>query len=455
MKTITCFRLLPASLLILLGACENPGTIGLEDEDTPGGVVFTDTVTVETATVYAGPVPTSNTNELLVGGYVDDRLGAIRSVSYFEISPESSSFALDKDVVFDSLALIVRCSGYYYGDTAASQTLNVFELQEEIEAEELPANPDGVPVSYLLSGEQLYHNSHFDYRETDPLASVRVRPRPSRDTLHIRLPDELGEEWLRLSEEDDDRISTAEDFSDYFKGLVLAGEPGEDAAVIGYRADTAFVRLYYSETGSDGTVSEKYTDFFLYQPALQFNEIITGREGTLLEGLGADLPLFPSAATSEETYLQAGAGLMTKLSFPYLKSFLETAGDTSVGIHSVQLLLEPAAGTFNTKQYPPENLMLYYTGENNIPLFPLQDEQTGGINTGVFYYDKEFPDQTYYKFYLTGYFSELLNNYDGTKAELLLSPASGEISASVTRLCLGSGRHENKARLIIYYTPGD
>ncbi|HYH56408.1 MAG TPA: DUF4270 family protein [Anseongella sp.] len=445
---------LPAFLLMLLGSCENPGSIGLDDDTISDGVIYTDTLTVETSTVYAGPIPTSNTNQLLVGGYSDDKLGRIRSVSYFKISPESSSFALDREVTFDSIALVIRCSGYYYGDTTAAQTLNVFRLREDIEAEELPANPEGVPVSYLLTGGQLYHDSHFEYEASSPLASVRVRPRPSGDTLHIRLPDELGEEWMHLSGSGDDRISSAEEFSDYFKGLVLAGGAEENAALIGYRADTSFVRLYYREEESDGTISAKHTDFFLYRPDLQFNEILTDRSGTFLEGLGPSRPVLPAAASAGETYLQAGAGLMTRLSFPYLKSFLETAGDSSLSVHSVQLLIEPVSGTFGPQQYLPASLALYYTGERPVPLYPVQDEQTGGINTGVFHYDSEFPDKTWYKFHLTGYFSQLLNNYDGTRAELLLSQPVNDISASVTRLCIGSSGHRNKAQLIIYYTPG-
>lgn len=449
-------RLLLFSLLpgLLWNSCENSGSISLDD-NAISGVLMTDTITVETSTIYAGPVPTSNTNEMLVGSYHDSNLGKVSSRSYFRISPESSSFALNKDVVFDSIALIIRCSGYYYGDTTAFQTLNVFELQEEIEAEELPPNPEGVPVSWLLSGDQLYSSSHFDYDRSRPLASLRVRPEPSSDTLHIRLPDALGAEWLRLSAEDDDRISSAADFSDYFKGLVLAGSQEEDAALISYRADTSFVRLYYRETEDDGTIRDKFTDFPIYQPERQFNEITVDREGTPLEGIGPGSPIFPAAATSEETYLQAGTGIMTKLSFPYLKDFLEAAGDSSLSVHSAQLLIKPVTESITAEEYLPGSLMLFYTNEDNVPVYPVQDESSGGIYTGVFSYDPEFPGKTYYKFALTGYFADLLNNYGGQKAELLLSPATNDLYDAVTRLCIGSSRHkENKVQLIIYYTPG-
>lgn len=455
--------------IVLWSSCENSGTIGFDDGDDVPGVLMTDTITVEASSVYAGPVPTSGTGELLAGSYHDRRLGKISARSFFSISPESADFAFNKEVVFDSVALIIRCSGYYYGDTTAYQTLRVFELQERPEAEELPPNPEGVPGSYLLNGNELYSSSHADYDRTDPLATVRVRPRPSSDTLHIRLPDALGEEWMRLSEEGDDRIASAEGFADYFNGLVISGDPedgpadGEmdgpadgspdDGAVISYRADTAFVRLYYRETEDDGTISDKYTDFFIYQPELQFNEVVAERTGTPLEGFGPGSPL-PAAAAGEETYLQAGTGIMTRLSFPYLKEFLEAAGDSSLSVHSAQLLVRPVTETITAEEYLPRTLILFYTNENNTPLYPLQDATTGGPHIATFNYDREFPDKTWYKFALTDYFSNLLNDYDGTEASLLLSQLPADLSATVTRLCLGSGRHpKNKLQLILYYTP--
>lgn len=442
--------------MICLAACDGSGLIELETDDGSNQVVMVDTITVETSTVYAGPIPTSTDSIHLTGGYNDEKLGKIRARSYFQIAPEGPSFAKDKDVLFDSLVLIIKCNGYYYGDTTRYQTLSVHRLREEIEAEELPANPENVPTSYLISGNPLLNTDHFEY-DTAFLATVRIRPRPTRkDSLHIRLPDELGQEWVRLSENGDELITNTSDFLDYFQGIVLAGDPEDDAALIGYHTQSTMLRLYYREQQSSGIYRDAYTDFPLVNHSLKFNEIIADRSDTPLQGLNENNKEVPSVQSDEETFLQAGTGLMTGISLPYIGNFIDVAEKNidvsrggTISIHSAQLLIEPVAGTHNGQTYLPESLTLYTSSsKHNIPQSPLNV-------TSSRQYDNEFPDRARFAFNITDYFSELVKNPDQYQdIKLLLSLPSPAVLRGVTRLCVGSQEHRrNKLQLIVYYTP--
>lgn len=79
-------------LATLLFACENPKNIGLELQQPQGlvGVVFTDTVTLKTSTVFVDSINTTNSAFLLVGQCNDPQMGQLKARSYFTFRPGSS-----------------------------------------------------------------------------------------------------------------------------------------------------------------------------------------------------------------------------------------------------------------------------------------------------------------------------------------------------------------------------
>jgi hypothetical protein len=82
----------------------------------------------------------------------------------------------DTEFVFDSLRLVLNYSTYYAGDTTVTQTLSVYQLQEQME----------------LRDSYLYTTSNFKCDPT-PLGSVSLKPQPnSHQEVSIKLPNKLG-----------------------------------------------------------------------------------------------------------------------------------------------------------------------------------------------------------------------------------------------------------------------
>ncbi len=146
----------------------------------------------------------------------------------------------------------------------------------------------------------------------------------------------------------DDRILQLDNWLNYFKGLTIQYDDS-DEAIIGFKTASVapVMRLYYHY--SDFTNISEYRDFAIFAWAInQFNHFeITNPLITLPI---SQKDKIPAANTNDQSFIQAGTGIVTRLEIPYLKNLLLL--HENIRILKAELILEPARNTYKTIELP-------------------------------------------------------------------------------------------------------
>lgn len=423
-------------------ACSKQDTIGLS-QDQLLGVSITDTLSVETSTMLLDSLPTAAKGLLLTGTINDADLGKIQAASFFQIQPASlSDISLPEDATFDSVRLKLRYSGYFYGDTSVSQTISVHQLTERLTMSALPGYLEPEETNVFSSSASFYNRTSPTCTPS-PLASIAIRPRPaSGDSLLLALKPSLGTELFNMIRNNDSRISSTEEFLNYFKGLALKAGGN---AVIGFK-DSAEVKLYYSYTGADGLKKANEVIFNIYDTNYQFNSFNADRSNSPLKDLSLSNKIIPASATNNKTYIQGGVGLVTRIAVPNI-AYL--SGNDHVSINKAELVIQSTRG--NDKPFAlPRQLTLFVANKNNLPISILTDQS--GNNIGLPLNQRtDGIEKATYTASLTTFIGNYLKSYSNTS--LLLSLPVEELESSLARLELGSQDNlSSKIKLIITYT---
>ncbi|MHA6246549.1 DUF4270 family protein [Pontibacter sp. CAU 1760] len=432
---------------VALVSCEDPNELGLGLVDDNIAGRFTDTLTVNVSTVYLDSLATSATTSMLAGQYTTPYTGTLKANAFFQIGL-GNAWTLAADATLDSVKLILPYSRYNYGDTTQTISYSLHRLTGNLQVRTLsPYFFNEQPYSYFYGEESLYNNSSVSAAD-EALATFSVRPRPtSKDTLKVKLPAALGQEWLSLKKAADTRLTDATAFLDYFKGLKLTSTSG--SAVIGFPAASSVkVRLYYSETANGSKVA-KTKDFPFTNNSVQFNQIRTNLEGSLLEGVVRGGQPVPASATNNVSVAHSGSGLMIKLEVPNISKLKgQLPADL---INKALLVVEPLS---NTTSYPypaPATLGLYTTNSSNVPLTPLLSGQAE--LTAVYKEPSPQNANGRYDFDLTSQIVDLLKQDNPGNLTLLLAPPAAAYRTVVNRLVVGGPKNQQQSiKLKIYYT---
>lgn len=307
-----------AGLPLLLTACDDP-TVDLElsTDPTERNAYYTDTITVRSSTVLVDSVPSSATAYLLVGRYVDAQLGTIEGRSYLQPGL-SAAFQPTTGLVYDSLALSLTPDAYRYGDTTRAQQLLVHRVQQPFVATKTYYTRDALSYDATALGQRTF-------RAPKSLSSLRVR-------LGGTLGPELWQAGLN------NRLTSNDELREVLKGLALLPGAADNAAIVSW-SPTATLHLYYHDPADPTTALN--TDFEL--GSRHFFQFEADRSNTLLAPLTQVKQGLPSTATTNQTFIEAGLGLCTKLEFPYLLNFRDVG--TGFVFSSAELTLEVVSNT--------------------------------------------------------------------------------------------------------------
>ncbi|MBA9076018.1 MULTISPECIES: DUF4270 family protein [Rufibacter] len=454
----------------LFSSCEDPTAIGLELQE-PGsliGVTYTDTATINASTVLLkDSIVALTAARTLVGRLEDPETGTVTARTFTEISLTSSNVAFDPNNGADSLVLRLDYD-YYYGDTLQATTWNVHKLTNGFKDD----------TTYFTSGRMPY--------APEVLGSVTFTPRPrstyvtlggtsGTDTLtkgnpvlvNIKLNTEAGKALANeiLAQSDKAPLKTQQNFiNSLLKGLAIVPAAGSTKNVLGVNLtsiNTSLTLYYTSKTDSKG---KSYT----FVPSDRFfNQIQGDRAGTALASLVNNASSISSEAAGFQTYLQAGTGLVTKLTFPYLANFRKNqAGEKrDLLINKAELIIPVKASTV-TSQYPLPSMvtLLEATTNNRISLsnsypVPVQGEGTGQ-GAVLVYREKEKA----YVVNITTYLQNLLYERRVSNGLILFpSSLSSNLSAptanaqTINRAIIEANQRSdntgtNKIRLKVYYS---
>ena len=207
--------------------------------------VYVDTCTVDISTVLEDSIVTRGDSICQIGHYLDETWGEVTATYYTEYSTVSFTPEETYSYTLDSLVLIMRHSGHYWGDTLTSPLIHIYRLENPIE---------------LSEDEDLYNHTRLSM-ETTPVCSFTYRPRPGEAEVHeIRLPDEWGQQLLDDLVNQEEYLETQEDFKREFPGLAFVPDAtGQCISGFLVNDSSMCLTLRYHEVSTERTEQESAT----------------------------------------------------------------------------------------------------------------------------------------------------------------------------------------------------
>lgn len=432
------------SLFYGLNSCEKSGEFTPAEDPVSFSVVVLDTFAVETSTQLIDSIVATDITRLLVGNIDDPEFGKLKASAYFQLGSNSSPDFDGKNMVYDSLYLSLLYDGYDFGDPAEGQRFSIREVVAE----------------YWAEGDEVYYSFDRLSYGRNPLGVFDYDPEwNSGDSIAIRLSDDLGTRLFDLMEAG--QVGFFEDeFYREFEGLVIVPDGEEPGHIVGFGnstnptganvEDAIILRLYYHEEGEFAESLE--FDFTQLEPEIAFSAMEADRSGTPLAELTGENPI-DASETGDKTFIQAGAGLQTKIRFPNLETLNKI--DKQYMVNTAMLRLEPIPRSYDDISDLPDSLALYLTDKYN---------EVGNV---IFYVsgstslpdyahlqaDDEYGYGAYYEFNVTEFVFQQLQDQTNLDLALFAVPTAAEILGGVDRMQIGGNDHSRKGvTLKIYLT---
>ena len=345
------FRTMASALILLalLSSCTRPENelgLNLQPEGDLLSTYYTDTMPMITSVVKMDSLMSSGASSVILGNYYDPVFGHTRASFFAQLRLTTNGIAAPDVYEIDSVVLAMVYTGNLYG-SLRPQYLEVFEMTDTLSS--------SADSTYYTNSFPAFDNS---MNLVDPGHEVQYMDIDQAfiedgDSLlpQIRIPlrKSLGE---RFFSEYPDSVANNTIFSQYFEGLYVRSRT-DDAACVNFNLNNSDSRvtIYYRDLSGEqpdtlsyvfsfGTLSKKFTHFeHQYTPASLYA-----------------LDTYNSLPNQEECYVQAGAGLMTRIEFPDIMSVNDYEGRA---VNLARLYL-PVSDLSNGRCCPIQDQLLLY-----------------------------------------------------------------------------------------------
>jgi len=427
MKKVQC--LLVSAIFLMVSSCsQDYPEVGSGFFDEVSFEVATwDTVTMKMSTVYFDSTISNNASRLLVGKVSDEKFGYSETQPYFKLSPSSTSSLDDfDDLEYQYATLTLYYEGYSIGDTTGAMSLEVYTLQDEMEADE-----DN--YLYTISTLDLEVN---DLGVAEPIGTIEFTPEPfEEDSVEITLNDDLGLALFELFESDFEE----NDFLEIIQGITIKTVSSE--SVIGFTVEPV-LNVYYNES-TELDVEEKKVVFTpdTEDQILVFNHIENDRTGTSLENVEELLEMEPDA--DGQLYIQGGQGLALKIELPYIKQIIEADEELLLDQVTISLQLgNEMPDDFGSLQ---NGIEIFRADHNNDILYQYSDAFL------TWNLESEFDTNNEYEIDITTFVNEQLaiTTADNEDALLIRVPAIRYANGldQIVVYSQGAGNNDSKIKL--------
>lgn len=407
---------------MFFGGCKDENEIGLKLLP-PGdqlSTAFSDTSTVKSLTQLEDSLRTDELSLQLLGSDNDPVFGVSVASVYAQINLEGTpSFGFQP--VADSLVLILAYAGYY-GDTAGSQTFNVYRLNDDMH----------IDSTYYSSKTFSYNSNKIGSLISAPHPKTKVLV--GTDTIpvspHIRISLSLALADSILSLNGQTELSSNAKWVSYFKGLYLEALPVNYQGAISYfDFFNSKLSLYFHDTSNKSK---------------NYNFSLTGARLNNFSHNYATSPvgiqLGDSLNGDSVNYIQSMAGVKTKITFPFLKHFLDSG---SILINRAELKI--TTGTVNIPYNLPTRVLLVTKNESGAMVFPIDYYESSGYYGGGLNATSDG-----YTFNIAQQLQRYLNGTVSNSDFYLIISGSGVVA---NRAIIKSGSNPNtKMKLSLFYT---
>ncbi|MGO1242853.1 MAG: DUF4270 family protein [Sphingobacterium sp.] len=447
-RNITFFAV-PLLILFLASACDKDMSVVLDNSTTGDvNVALLDSFSVSTATVQMGDLPSSGSGTLLIGKATQDTLGTVKSSAYFRLGLISFAQDIPEAAVFDSINIRLPASKpvYTYGDTTKAQTIRVYKLTEDIELKTLSGGIQNDALPFFVTGPSLFSDQKFAHEPAEIGAATFQPYMNLLDTLKIPINKNVGQEIFDLLKAGDQKVVSNENFYDYFKGLALI--PDENNTAVLRFSDTVNVELSYSYIATDGTRKTGAKTLSIVDKSFASNNVEYDRSQTDFKGLTPENSIATSA-TGGLTYIQAGTGVVAKLSFPSLKEFLR---DENISINKAELVVETAPRSLNQIFPNSVSASLLVADFTGVPVSYLTDPYIGSIQQVPHIPGTQTGSNGKFIFNLIQYLKNVKSNSAYDESSLYLTTNMTELSNSFNTTFLATVNGKPQIKLNILYT---
>ena len=443
----------------ILPSCNKSSSIGLDIQPKNDilNVGYQDTTTLITRTVKEDSLRTDQgliTSGLaLIGKYNDPIFGMTSSSLYAQLQFNSNIYptSFGTSPVCDSIVMILQYTGSFYGENSGrtapkKQTINMYQLLDNI----------STGVSYYsdttlhkIVGQDMVNGYTFTPEIPDSTYAEGSPTHPFHKVFRqVRIPlkKTFGQTIIN------DRLTNLEVdntvFNSIFKGVYITAENTSglgigDGRILAYSLPSSNVRLYYTYlglnlAGTRDSIRNTYYDLKLNLGGLFSNFSTASKSGgansTDLNTQVSDTNRRHNYST---TYVQALAGVKTKIYTPYLMNLIKNG---PIAINKAELVVNVVrpSTTYDGSTYSPPGT-LYVFGINDDGTSYVIDDMVappyyyyGGYNAGSYQYTLN----------ITRYIQQVLDKKHNNNGVYLLVP---HISAATTasRVEIGGGAPKN------------
>ncbi len=419
-------------VLITLVSCSSPdSSFTPSDQFIDSNVKFSeiDTIAFKMTTFKLDSIITDTGDKILVGQYVDPQFGKIKAAGFVDYVPKD--LQLDEDAVFDSVVLNLPYTGYVYNDTL---------LQKHIKVEQLGK------IIKLRNGQSNFYNT-TDFPTTGIIGQRSFYPRiTSSDSIKITLNPSFGLSLFNKIR--DGVIDNMTDLKLQFKGIKISADENENAAVVGFKSADSYIRFYYSMPDEPGEA--KYYDFIYNDTEgvkKYFSQISSDRTGTVFPDFSSQELEFAPTASVPYTYINAGVGIVTKITFPHFKESIENLNQSGF-IYKAKMKIPLNENFISKNFYTGDSLLVYVVDQNN----NIRNALKNGGKQAVGYISKANPEynEVYLELPVGDFLQSTLNDPLYSKYGLMLVPF--DYNTSTTRTILNSQQNtQEKSKLILTY----
>lgn len=393
-------------------------------------IFFSDTAFIVSYSEIEDSVRSDETPSNLLGSFKDPVFGTSSAGFYTQVRLSSNDVNFGTSPVFDSLILSLAYNGYY-GDSTVPQKVIIYELGEDI-----------------YRDSNYYSNRSFKFNKPE-LANYTFFPKPSDSVnvdgemqapqLRINLNQTLADKLLHNASPDN--LANNYNFLTFFKGLYLKTSiAAGNGSILYFDPLSAISKLTLYYHNSTDTTSY---NFVINENCARINTFNHSDYSDANAALISQAINNDTSLGQTRLYIQAMAGVRTKLQLPNLKNYFDN-GKIAINSASLVITLDESDLTINDFT-PPARLGLVKLDENGA-LYFVSDYNLGSSYFGGYYNESKKE----YRFNIAKHVQEILNG-DIIDYGLVLLPDKRQMTAN--RVVLnGPESFNNKLRLELIYT---
>jgi len=345
----------------MFAGCTESTTVGGEilDQDQTS-LLTVDTFTIRTATVTEDELvvynPAGQFSSYLCGHLDDPVFGNVKADFYGQFRVNTNALpAFPDTAIYDSLVLILEYDlEGIYGDPTIEQEFEIYRITNDpvdtdsvfVSSNELPT--EAMPLTTIRFTPDLREKIGAIDTMTNPPDTVTLNP-----FLSIPLPDELGEELMAYT---DDQDQNNEDFLMNFGGLAIRPVGGPTRSILSFNLDAVRTGLQLHYHLGDGEDNDRIYEYNITTASVRFSSFDNEQASDIVS---AEADGFEGGKTT--TYIQGMNGPSTVVQLPYITDFKD------------EVIVNNAELTVTIQPDPEEDLfpsvtqiiILYKTEEGN------------------------------------------------------------------------------------------